>query len=290
LSFHSSWQGSGVINGFGFSELLVVGALVLIFFGSKELPRFVRETGRMLGRLRRYSDRVRRELNEVTRSMDTTWDASKDLAERKKTARGTYLSARTALTDEQRREKSQAIRGHLQEYPDFVKAQAVMIYVSVGSEVDTGECIAEILAMKKRVVVPYTNPYGFTVGIAEITDPETQLEKGTYGIREPLKALKDNFFKSDLQLIVCPGVAFDTRGARLGRGKGCYDGFLKEVRGKIPIIGLAFECQISNELLPLDYHDVVMDQVITEEGKLIGRGQEPLSEREPGDDGGMIDT
>jgi 5-formyltetrahydrofolate cyclo-ligase len=90
----------------------------------------------------------------------------------------------------------------------------------------------------------------------------------------PLK--RDNFFKSDIQLIVCPAVAFDRYGGRLGRGKGSYDRFLKEMKGRVPIYGIAFDCQImgSQDRLPFAYHDVVMDQVVTESGCLIKKPEE----------------
>jgi 5-formyltetrahydrofolate cyclo-ligase len=144
------------------------------------------------------------------------------------------------------------------------------MYVSAGAEVHTGECIRELLAQGKRVAIPYVKASGNDLGIASITDLSTDLEKGRFGVMEPIKTLRDNFFKSDLQVIVCPGAGFDTRGGRLGRGKACYDNFLKELHGKSYIIGLAFECQILKNSIPFEYHDIPVDQVITETGLLIG--------------------
>jgi len=269
-----------VVSGLGFSELLVVVALVLIFFGSKELPRFLRETGRLVGKFRRYSDRVRRELNEVTRALDVPTDLSAEMRDKKKAARKKFKAARSLLSDEERGEKSEAVCRYLLESDDVRNAKAVMIYVSVGSEVQTRACIEKLSAMGKRVVVPYLKVYGNDLGMAEITDAGKDLEDGAHGVPEPVKELRDNFFRSDPQLIVCPGVAYDTRGARLGRGKACYDNFLRELRGKVRIVGLGFECQVSSDLLPFDYHDITMDQVITEKGPLIGRVDDALAASE----------
>jgi 5-formyltetrahydrofolate cyclo-ligase len=72
-------------------------------------------------------------------------------------------------------------------------------------------------------------------------------------------------------------VGFDVYGARIGRGKGFYDNFLRELKGRIPFWGLAFDCQISQERFPFDYPDVAMDQVVTESGLLI---KVPESEEE----------
>ena len=56
--------------GIGFSEIIVIVLLILLFFGSKELPRFLREGARLLAKVRSYGDRVRDELNEVTKDID----------------------------------------------------------------------------------------------------------------------------------------------------------------------------------------------------------------------------
>ena len=75
-------------------------------------------------------------------------------------------------------------------------------------------------------------------------------------------------------------MAFDIYGGRLGNGKGYYDSFLKEIKGRIPLFGIAFDCQIRSENLPFDYHDVSMDQVITESGLLLKK--EDWKIRKPG--------
>jgi 5-formyltetrahydrofolate cyclo-ligase len=126
-----------------------------------------------------------------------------------------------------------------------------------------------MLAQGKRVVVPYCRNVGNELGIAEIRSLEEDLAEGALGVPEPVERIRNNFFKSDLQLVICPAVAFDIYGARLGRGKGYYDVFLKELKGKVPLVGFGFDCQIQQENLPFEYHDIPMDQVITESGLLL---------------------
>ena len=57
-------------TGFGFSEILLIATLIVIFFGSKELPSLLREIAKFTAKVRRYSDRIKRELDDVTRSLD----------------------------------------------------------------------------------------------------------------------------------------------------------------------------------------------------------------------------
>lgn len=70
---------------------------------------------------------------------------------------------------------------------------------------------------------------------------------------------KEKVSKPDLLLI--PGVAFDKRGNRLGRGKAYFDRYLKHFAGLK--IGLAYEFQLV-ERLPVDEWDRAMDMIVTE--------------------------
>jgi 5-formyltetrahydrofolate cyclo-ligase len=58
-----------------------------------------------------------------------------------------------------------------------------------------------------------------------------------------------------------PGVGFDLRGARLGRGKGFYDRYLDS--NKVMSIALAWSEQLC-EQIPVESHDCHMDFIITE--------------------------
>ena len=141
-----------------------------------------------------------------------------------------------------------------------------MIYVSMGSEVETKEMIAEMLNKGKRVLVPYSRGESRSLGMGEITDLDKDIIPGEGKAPEPRPELRDRFFRSDLQLILCPGVGFDIYGGRLGRGFAYYDNFLRELKNKVPIFGLAFDCQMRSEHLPFSYSDVSMDQIVTESG------------------------
>ena len=63
-------------------------------------------------------------------------------------------------------------------------------------------------------------------------------------------------------MVVVPGVAFDKKNNRLGRGKGYYDRFLKMLPFSTPTIGLAFDFQIVENLPVKEPHDVPVSQVI----------------------------
>jgi 5-formyltetrahydrofolate cyclo-ligase len=62
-------------------------------------------------------------------------------------------------------------------------------------------------------------------------------------------------------VILIPGLGFNDKGERLGRGKGFYDRAIKE--SSAVKIGIAFEAQLDRQI-PTDPHDVLMDFIITE--------------------------
>ena len=97
-----------------------------------------------------------------------------------------------------------------------------------------------------------------------------------YKILEPAELLRrqPEFQVSveELDLIMVPGVGFDSRGARMGHGKGYYDKLLEHARKDTPLIALAFECQMFEDI-PVAEHDVFMDMVITEDRVYPGQGR-----------------
>jgi 5-formyltetrahydrofolate cyclo-ligase len=62
-------------------------------------------------------------------------------------------------------------------------------------------------------------------------------------------------------ILLVPGIAFDKKLNRLGRGKGYYDRYLEDFDGVK--VGVCFEIQLLEEV-PVDDHDIKLDYLITE--------------------------
>jgi len=122
----------------------------------------------------------------------------------------------------------------------FKKAKNIMFYVPFGGEVDVKEMIAQAHRLGKRVAVPFCKT--FKRMRACIYTPGARLARGLYGVGEP--TTKKWMRLRDIDVVVVPGIAFDTLGNRVGRGKGCYDYFLKKLPKHTTSIGLAFDFQI----------------------------------------------
>lgn len=74
--------------------------------------------------------------------------------------------------------------------------------------------------------------------------------------------LEAPYLPVDPEWYLVPGVGFDLKGARLGRGKGFYDRFFENK--DVLKIGLAWSEQIVPNI-PVEQHDCHMDFIITEE-------------------------
>lgn len=88
--------------------------------------------------------------------------------------------------------------------------------------------------------------------------------RGKYGLLEPRAHPGVEGLRSGFDLVVVPGVAFDSMGRRLGRGYGYYDRFLAGLPGSVVTVGLAFSWQLLPEV-PVDSWDVPVDVVVTED-------------------------
>ncbi len=257
------------MNGIGFGEILLIALLVLLFFGSKELPDFIRKAAQFMGKIKQATDRVRSEIDSIATPITSMTPLPDAGAQRRNDVRIEYRAHRKEVPEASRKSAATSITQHITQLPSYAQCTALMVYVSAHSEVDTSELIAQCFIDSKRVIVPYCKEHTNTMGIAEIKNVQTDLELGSCGIREPIKTLRDNFLRSDLTLIICPGIAFDRFGGRLGNGKGYYDSFLRELKGRCHMVGIGYSCQILDNSLPFSYHDIPMDQVITENGPLI---------------------
>ena len=159
--------------------------------------------------------------------------------------------------------------------PEYAAAKTVLFYVDAASEVRTRHSLPDALAGGKRIVVPYCLVETNELGLFLLEDV-SELVEGAYRILEPraeLRALPAKQVEpEDLDLVMVPGTAFDPSGARMGQGKGYYDRLLARARPDVPLVGIAFECQIFPEI-PIAPHDVFMDLVLTEKQLYRGRGR-----------------
>ena len=163
------------------------------------------------------------------------------------------------VSPETRAAASGRIRTQLKEQPFWKAATAVLFFAPLPDEVDVWPLLESALATGKIATLPRFEPASNDYLACRVQNPQNEVGPGQFGIREPKTGCPEIPLER-LGLILVPGVAFDLRGGRLGRGRGFYDRLLAKFHGIK--CGVAWDEQIVEEV-PTGTLDVRMDYVLT---------------------------
>lgn len=179
----------------------------------------------------------------------------------KRALRERAVAARDALAADARAERSERACARALALPELADAGTVMLFASFRSEIDTAPLIRGCLARGIAVALPrIAGPR--LLEAAAVADPERDLAPGTWDIPEP-RAGSSTVDPGLIDLVFVPGTAFSASGGRCGYGGGFYDAFLPRLRPDTPLVGLAFEAQMVDDV-PCEPHDLTVDTVVTE--------------------------
>ena len=169
----------------------------------------------------------------------------------KDSLRREYILVRRGISLQRRRE---ANAGAFEKLVLMTKdAKHILSYCSLEDEVSV-MAFNVYLAEQNRLSLPRIES-GIIVPY-RVTNMESQLKTFSHRFLEPsLDCLKSE----QIDLVIVPGVVFDNNGGRIGFGKGFYDTFL--FKNKISSIGVAFKEQMFEGKLPLEAHDMLMEQL-----------------------------
>ncbi len=142
--------------------------------------------------------------------------------------------------------------------PEINACDRILVYCSMGREVDTRRLIDTMFKMGKTIALPVCEGDG--IMHFSVLNPDGQKIEGMYGILEP-PADAEVIVPKDGDVIVVPALTFDYRGYRLGKGSGYYDRFL--ARHDFFSIGLARDCLLC-DFVPRESHDRKVNCLVTE--------------------------
>ena len=162
----------------------------------------------------------------------------------------------------------------------YVNTKLILGFLSMPDEIDTADLIEKALADGKRVAVPRIE--GDDIAFIELDAGWKSWPLDRWNIPEPpasLRALSPSAILAEPCLALIPGLAFDAKNMRLGRGKGFYDRFLAKIetekrkywgqgsnlsinsRFSFFTCGIGYACQ-RFESIPADSHDKHLDAII----------------------------
>ena len=184
----------------------------------------------------------------------------------------------TQSSPDEIRSLSLAALENLVTIPPLRTAKMIMLYIELPCEFPITPFFVPLLNHPaRRVVIPWCDGNRLRLfRLASSDEVEGQddfrkicferLAPGAFGIQEPKESfrLRSEFLiePQQLDLVIMPGLGFDTACRRLGRGKGYYDRFVTTLRSGVPLAGVCFDEQII-ETVPTEPHDRSLDYVVT---------------------------
>lgn len=173
---------------------------------------------------------------------------------------------RDELTKEQRHLFDESILSKLLGTKEYQDCKRLFTYISFQAEINTLPIIAQAFLQGKQVYVPKVEAHGME--FYEISSMEG-LQRSNYGILEPIGCKESRYVplsnspnqKDNIMLL--PGLAFDSTGNRIGYGAGYYDRYLNlHPKDTFYKIALAYDFQMI-ERVPAKEFDVRADAIIT---------------------------
>lgn len=157
------------------------------------------------------------------------------------------------LSDIHKVNEANAIFSAIECEKTFVEAKTILLYWSMPDELPTHDFIRK-WSSKKQILLPVVK--GDEMLIKPYKD-EDNLVANKWGVWEP--DVQGQFMRA-IDLVIVPGIAFDKRRNRLGRGKGYYDKYFTNKR--IVKWGVCFDCQLLDKI-PAAPYDIKMDKIFT---------------------------
>ncbi len=188
-----------------------------------------------------------------------------------------FISLQTDLSAEHRMEKSGKIAARFFESFDLTRVRYLHCFIPIEKfkEIDTRIIFTTLWNEFPGIhtVVPRVDFQSHEI-VNLIFNSTTSLHKNMWDIEEPLHDEIVDAQKIDIVLV--PGVCFDSQGHRVGYGKGFYDRFLVSCRPDCLKIGLSYFEPVE-KIDDVHDGDVRLDFVVTPSEVVRGAGNERLS-------------
>lgn len=176
------------------------------------------------------------------------------------------------LTPEEITEQSQLVWDRLFDMKEYQDSRSISVFLSMASELSTAVLIQHACRHEKTIYVPRVGKNFEQADMDMIRVPYDPKDdqvfykawpRNKWGIPEPPPEMPCGIARpGDIDLVVVPGLAFDSNGGRLGQGKGYYDRFIARFADRKPkLVAVALACQKVDEI-PVGPYDQSMDYVI----------------------------
>ena len=178
----------------------------------------------------------------------------------KKELRKTYKAHRKDLSENQIEDLSLAISNQLLKLPIWDNSfYHIFLAIEEQKEVNTDYVLNILSGKDKNILISKSDFETGNMTHFLLTD-STLIKKNDYNIPEPIDGIEISNDK--IEVVFVPLLAFDTKGNRVGYGKGFYDRFLANCKPETVKIGLSF-FDPEDEINDILESDVRLDYCVT---------------------------
>ena len=224
-------------------------------------------------------------------------DSVADLIIRKDSLRRSLRATLGAIPPTELLKLSRLTIDRILTHPAYRSSQSMCLFLSMPTgEIQTDELIQDALQAGKKVFVPRiekkrNNTIESNTSSTSATPSASNMQLLQVQSSKDLLSFKPNRWQirepdlidangaprleagdcPELDLVLCPGLGFDSSRRRLGHGKGYYDKWLTDMRSKraargltkpVRLIGIGLDDQLV-DVVPTGVNDVPLDEVIT---------------------------
>jgi 5-formyltetrahydrofolate cyclo-ligase len=184
--------------------------------------------------------------------------------QKKRLLRRDINSRIAAASPETRADWSRSIVERVLNLDCYRTARTVLAFYPLPDETDITPLLEAVITHGKQLYLPRVDKkIPGRMAAVRVTDLKC-LVPSKLSILEPPKGdILDDFSKLDL--VIAPGRAFDAEGHRVGRGGGYYDRLFEKLASHTKRVGVAFSCQIVDEV-PREEWDAGVDMIVSENG------------------------
>lgn len=206
-------------------------------------------------------------------------ESKTDLAPRKRELRRLMKEKLASMSEASREVRSLRLCEHIYTDPLWASAEVVLAFSSMPGEPNLRPLLDAALEEGRIVGLPRMEKTDLVFHRMGKEGDAYRLHP--FGVSEPdpgLPVLEIADMRNRVTLVLCPGLAFDPQGGRLGRGKGYYDRFLRSLgpaagdgggeARQVHIAGVCFALQIV-ESVPRGDDDVPVGSVFSEDGPIF---------------------
>ncbi|MEZ4722375.1 MAG: 5-formyltetrahydrofolate cyclo-ligase [Flavobacteriales bacterium] len=195
--------------------------------------------------------------NDAVTFLSNTYVHKLQAIAQKKQIRKSILDKRDALPRKARQQLSNSICRQLWELIISNNSRVIHSYLPMGSEVNVAPLLQKALDFGLQVVVPKTlkKRQMQNLVLKDLGD----MEPGIFNTYHPRNAEEYN---GNYDLIIVAGLAFDSRGFRVGYGGGYYDTFLASQTDAFKA-GVCYPFQMIDQV-PIEEHDIRLDCVLAD--------------------------